>query len=932
MVRHLLCLLLFFCSIQVYPQNRKILEVAKLECEYRRDPLGVEAASPRLSWQINSVQRGVVQTAYRILVADSPEALKKNRGNVWDSKKVKSDKSIQVAYAGKKLIPATPYYWKAMVWDNKGNASGWSEPALWQMGLPAEQDWNGARWIAYEEMPALHRIMPAVDNITHKELGPGKNVLPLLRKEFTVKRPVKRATAYISGLGHFEMSLNGEKVGDHFLDPGWTDYAEHAQYVTFDLTNQLKVGANAVGVMLGNGFYHIPRERYRKLTTSFGYPKMICRLVLEYDNGTVENIVSDASWKTSPGPITFTSIYGGEDYDATLEQAGWDKPGFKENDKWKQVLLTEGPEELDSQMATPLKIFENFSPVSITQPTPGVWVYDLGQNASGIVQLSVKGKKGATVKITPGELLDPDGNVTQKATGSPYYFEYTLKGEGTENWQPRFTYYGFRYVRVEGGTPEGKANPQDLPVVVSLKGLHTRNSAERVGEFTSSSTLFNKTDKLIDWAIRSNMASVLTDCPHREKLGWLEQAHLMGNSVQYNYDIASMSKKIIKDMQKAQTAEGLIPETAPDYVIFTWGDGMFRDSPEWGSNGIIMPWYVYQWYGDKQVLEESYPMMQRYLEYLKSKAKNHILSQGLGDWYDLGPEKPGVSQLTPMGVTGTAIYYYDLNIISKIATLLGKPEDARKYDQLAAEVRASFNKTFFDANTKEYATGSQTANAMAVYMNLVEPEYKDAVVANVVQDIRDRNNSLTAGDIGYRYLLRVLENENRSDVIFDMNSQSDVPGYGYQLAKGATALTESWAALPSVSNNHLMLGHTMEWFYSGLGGIRQGKSAVAFHEIEVRPEPVGDVTAAKASFESPYGLISTDWTRSDGTFELKVEVPVNTTATVYLPASEAAQILESGKSIKGNKDVQQTGYKDGRALFKVGSGTYHFAVQDKKDS
>lgn len=930
MIKHILSLLLILLSFQTFSQKGSAFKVIEKKVEYRKDPLGVDAAIPRLSWQLMSHQRGVLQTAYRILVSDNLGLLNKHVGNIWDSKKVPSDQSIQVAYAGKKLEPAKRYYWKVMAWDNKGNSSGWSDLGMWQMGLPSQQDWKGAHWISYEELPATHRIVPAVDNNRHNELGPGKNIQPLLRKEFKVKGSVKRATMYISGLGHFEISLNGEKVGDHFLDPGWTDYDEQALYVTFDLTDQLKQGANAIGVMLGNGFYHIPRERYRKLTTSFGYPKMICRLVLEYSNGTTENILSDASWKTTPGPITFSSIYGGEDYDATLEQAGWDKPGFKENKQWKPVVLTEGPKVLDSQMATPVKIFENFSPVKIKQLKSGVWVYDLGQNASGIVQLSVKGKRGTVVKVTPGELIDAEGDVTQKGTGSPYYFEYKLKGEGTETWQPRFTYYGFRYVRVEGGVPEGEANPQNLPVVANLKGLHIRNSAEQVGNFTSSNYLFNKTDQLIDWAIRSNMVSVFTDCPHREKLGWLEQVHLMGSSLRYNYDLASMFKKVAKDMQMAQTPEGLIPETAPEYVIFTWGGTMFRDSPEWGSNGIIMPWYVYQWYGDKHILADSYPMMQRYLDYLATKAEGHILSQGLGDWYDLGPERPGVSQLTPMGVTGTAIYYYDLNIMSKIATMLGKPEDAKKYTKLAAEVKEAFNKKFFNKETKQYATGSQTANAMAVYMNLVEPQYKDAVVDNLIKDIRSRNNGLTAGDIGYRYVLRVLEKENRSDVIFDMNSRSDVPGYGYQLAQGATSLTESWAALSTVSNNHLMLGHIMEWFYSGLGGIRPAENSVAFNNIDIHPEPVGDVTSANVSHESPYGTISTNWESKGDTFDLKVTIPANTTATVYLPATETAQILENGNVVEGNKDLKSLGFKNGRALIQVGSGTYQFTVQEKK--
>jgi len=910
---------LYLLSIPLFAQD---IKVAQLDCVYRNNPIGIDVLSPGLSWKLQSAKHNIMQTGYQIVVSSSLSNLNKNIGDVWDTKKVKSGQSIQIEYKGKKLLSSKTYYWKVRVWDNFGHESAWSASAFWQMGLLSTADWKGAKWIAYEKLADSNINSLPTDG--KKDKYSGNNILPMFRKGFTVTKTIKKATAFISGLGHFEMSLNGAKVGDDFLAPGWTKYDKEALYLTYDLTKQLKKGENAIGVMLGNGFYYIPpvKERYRKLKVAYGYPKMICRLLIEYTDGTSASIISNQSWKTAPSPITFSSIYGGEDYNTNLEQKGWNLAGFNDN-KWKSSLLVDGP-KLNAQKEEPVKIFENFSPQNINPVANGEWVYDMGQNASAIIELKVRGKKGDTVRITPAELLKADGSVTQKNIGSPSYFTYILKGDGLETWRPKFFYTGFRYLQVKGTVPSGKENPSNKSVVEDLKALHIRNAAEQVGKFSSSNELFNKTFSLIDWAVKSNMVSVFTDCPHREKLGWLEELHLMGSSVRYNYNAAPLFKKALQDMKNSQLASGLIPEIAPEYVKFEWGGDMFRDSPEWGSSGILMPWYLYQWYGDKQAMVDYYPMMQRYINYLGTKANNHILSQGLGDWYDLGPKPPGVSQLTPMGVTGTAIYYYDLKVLEKMATLLGKKADAIVYAKLALEVKNAFNYKFFDVKSNQYATGSQTANAMAVYMKLVEEKHKNAVIENLVKDIRDRKNSLTAGDIGYRYVLRVLEDAGKSDVIFDMNSRSDVPGYGMQLAKGATALTESWAALPTVSNNHFMLGHLMEWLYSGVGGIRQAENSIAFSHIKIEPEVVGDLTSADVCYNSPYGKISCKWEKTDRTFTLEVNIPVNTKATIYFPVLQKYEISE-----ENNSTFTDAGIADRKAKVALGSGYYKFNLKYK---
>lgn len=907
----------------------QVFSVSELRCEQSQRPLAVDPAGPRLSWQLNADRRGCLQSAYRILVADSPVALADDNGNVWDSGKVFSDRSVLVPYGGPALQPGKAYCWKVQAWDADGNLSPWSLPASFGTGLMSMQDWNGAKWIAMEpDVDSLKCIEGNTGKwkdggpVFDKPVAPYK--LPQLRREFTATKPVKRAMAYICGLGQFEMFLNGEKVGDHFLDPAWTKFDKEAQYVAFDITGELRDGKNAVGVMLGNGYYHTPHGRYLKLLFSYGAPKMICKLQIEYADGTAQTVVSDDKWRASESPVTFSSIYGGEDYDASAVQPGWAEPGFDDR-KWKKAVLTQGAGvKLIPQISEPLKVMERIPTVRRFRAANGNWVYDLGQNASGIVQLTVRAVTPQSIKLIPGELINDDSTVNQRASGAPFYHVYTARGDGSsETWHPQFTYYGFRYVEVEGAVPAGESNPGVLPEVIDITGLHTRNSAAQVGTFACSDPLFNKIHTLIDWAVRSNMASVLTDCPHREKLGWLEVTHLMGGSIQYRYDISRLYAKQVNDMRTAQHANGMVPTIAPQYVTFSPD---FIDTPEWGSAFVIIPWNLYEWYGDLAPLRDNYERMKRYVDYLGSRADNHIVAYGLGDWYDIGPDRPGYAQLTSSGVTATAIYYQDVKILERAARLLGKEADVRKYAALASDIKRAFNEKFFDKKTLKYDRDSQTANSIALHMDLVEPQYKAVVRQNLIDDIRRRGNALTAGDVGYRYVLRALEENDASEVIYDMNSRYDVPGYGYQLAHGATCLTESWQAYREVSNNHCMLGHLMEWLYSGLGGIRQSPGSAAYKEIVIRPQVVGDIHSAAVSFRSPYGLIRSEWSDSPQQYRQRVEIPANTTALVYLPAVDPAAVSESGVPLGEvpGLSVRERG-KDYLAVA-VGSGIYDFRV------
>lgn len=921
-----LCILcIFFPALLAAVSTHSVYH---LRCEQEENPLGIETLQPRFSWQIQAQQRNFEQSAWQILVADSPDKLETDNGNIWDSGKNQSSASMLIPFKGNKLKAGQAYYWKVKTWDKEGNASPWSLVNQFSMGLLSEKDWCNAKWIALEQdkkdeivTTGLHGLANVDRVLKGKKTGMYR--LPQFRKEFTIRKSVKRAVTYVSGLGHFDMFLNGDKIGNNFLDPGWTKYDKCALYVSFDITNQLKKGQNAVGVMLGNGFFNIPRERYFKLLASYGAPRLIMKIQIEYEDGSGQTIVTDTDWKATESPITYSSIYGGEDYDANKEQEGWTQAGFDDR-SWNKAFDTDWKTRLLSQRSAPLTVRDRIPTVRLFKAKQGQWVYDLGQNFSGIVRLSLNAQSSQPVKLYPAELLNPDSTVNQSASGAPFWFGYTPKGKGKESWQPQFTYYGFRYVQVEGAVPAGQPNPAGLPEITDITGLHTCNSAENTGSFHCSNSLFNKTYELIDWAIRSNMASVLTDCPHREKLGWLEEAHLMQYSVQYRYNLARLYEKTFNDMQSTQAENGMIPAIAPELVEF---EGGFKDTPEWGSTFIISPWYIYQWYGDRRPIETYYPDMQRYIDYLSSKANNHIIAYGLGDWFDIGPKSPGEAQLTSNGVTATAIYYYDVTLMEKMANLLGKPDDARKYRELATQIKQAFNQTYWNPSTRKYDRDSQAANAVALYMGLTTPENKQQVFDNLIADIRGRNNALTAGDVGYRYVLRALEAGGASDVIYDMNCKYDTPGYGWQLAHGATALTESWQAYGFVSNNHFMLGHLMEWLFSGLGGIRQEENSFGFKHIVIRPEPVGDVREARTSYQSPYGLIVSDWKDNENEFTIRVEVPANSRASVYLPSAEADRITESGVRLKEITGIDYRTENDKYTVVTIGSGTYHFQVR-----
>ncbi|MDE6418616.1 MAG: glycoside hydrolase family 78 protein [Duncaniella sp.] len=742
--------------------------------------------------------------------------------------------------------------------------------------LPAP--FEGADWIAMDADSTI--IFPHIHLLGAKSQK-GKSLkvyeMPVLSKRVHLDGEVKSATAYVSGLGQYELYVDGQKADTLFLDPGWTMYNRRLLYNKIDVT-PLMSGKDEVelAVWLGNGMYNIPLKGYHKMGGSCGAPKMILAVDIEYADGSRRRVVSDGSWIASESPVRFTSIYAGEWHDASFE--GTRRPAVVTRPHWDVPIV--------EQTAGTRVRYHSETPAKKIGPN----LYDFGKNGSGIVRLDVKGERGASVTVKPAEILK-DGAVYQRSMPG-YQWKYTLAGEPEgETWQPRFSYTGFRYAEVT-------ADPS--VEVIGVTGIHTTADVAEAGSFECSDTLMNRIHDLIDQAIRSNMVSITTDCPTREKLGWQEQNHLMAASMMYRYDVRDLFNKIADDLDDSQHEDGAIPTIAPEYTMFQAGSG-FEDTPEWGASFILCPWYTYVWYGDSTAMARHYGDMKRYIDYLGSRAEEGILDYGLGDWFDIGPERPGKAQLTSVALTATAIYHLELATMAEIARTLGHGEDAEAFKTEADRVAEAFNARFLNHTDKVYENGSQTALAMALCCGLAEkgcvvPETMQALVA----DIEARGNAVTAGDIGYKYLVEALTENGADSLLYAMNTDDSLPGYAYQLREGATALTESWQAYDNVSNNHMMLGHLMEWLYGGIGGLRQADGSTAWERAVIAPRMVGDMKWARTSLMTPHGRLACEWSRDPvaGTWSLSATIPADTTATIHLPDGSTREVGEGRHSFE----------------------------------
>jgi len=910
------------------------IQVTEPKCEYRGNPLGIETPQPRFSWVIQSPRRGERQTAYEILAASSGPELDGGEHDLWDSGKVISGDSVGIVYNGKPLRSGQTVYWKVRIWDRDGKTSGFSRPAWFETALLTPAAWQ-AQWI---QSPNHVRGAEADAFDDHPA--------PLLRKSFQLAKPVKRARAYVSGLGYFELRLNGERIGNDVLNPGWTSYAKRVLYSTYDVTAQLRRGNNAVGLMLGNGWFNpLPLAMWGHLKPGdallTGEPRAILQLVIEFTDGSTQTLCTDETWRATNGPVMRNSVYLGEFYDARREQPGWDRAGFDDS-QWKPVELAREPRLglLKAQDAPPIRVTRILKPVKLTESGPGVFIFDFGQNFAGWSRLHVEGPRGTCVRLRSGELLDPDGRLNGltavagqiKAGGKDYVYdgigrprtafqldEYTLKGGGPETYTPRFTFHGFRYVEVTGFPGR--------PTLAALEGLALNADVAPAGSFECSNDLINRIQHAVIWTELANLFSVQSDCPAREKFGYGGDLAVTSEMGMLNFDMARFYAKVAQDFVDDQRANGGFTETAPFVGLAdqNLGDpanaadlGQGAGPVDWGVAEPLLAWQLFQYYGDRKTMTENYDAIKRWIELLHAKATDNRLDNGISDHESLAPK--------PRALTGTGAYYQNVKLFAQIAHATGHDQDAAAAEALAEQIQTAFNREFLRRGTGVYDSGSQACQALALYFGLVPPEEKDRALASLVRDVTETHQDhLTTGIFGTKYMLNALTDLGRADVAYAVVNQRSFPGWGFMLENGATTLWEHWAFSDNIySHDHPMFGSVSEWFYKALAGIKPAPEAVGFDRIILAPQPVGDLKWAKAGYDSVRGKILSEWRTSGNKFYLHARIPVGATATVVLPAKAGAAILESGREISHWPEIQLNTRLAKAGVLTVPAGEYFF--------
>ena len=901
-----LLLLINGLSVSAFAKN----EAKQLICEYKINPLGIDIANPRLSWQLSASDNNVMQSAYEIRVASSPEKLN-SKQLVWSSGRVTSSQSVSVVYNGPALLSMQRVYWQVRVWDNKNKASAWSEPAFWEMGILKPTDWK-ASWISFGGEKEMNGSKPA----------------QYFRKEFATTKKVKSAKVYATALGLYQLRINGAKVSSDLFTPGWTSYKKRLQYQTYDVTSMLK-GQNAIGVVLADGWYR-GNIGFSKQHDYYGDKLgLLLQLQITYADGTTEAILSDNSWKaTSNGPIVESDIYNGELYDARMELTGWDQSGYN-GSKWADALVFNKTNEiLIAPQGVPVKAIEEIKPIKLIVTPKGETVFDMGQNMVGWVRLKVAGKKGDQVTLKFAEVLDKAGNFyTENLRAAKATDVYILKGDGTEIYEPHFTFHGFRFVKIEGITA--------TPVLDQITGIVIHSDMKPTGTFSCSDTLINKLQHNIQWGQKGNFLDVPTDCPQRdERLGWTGDAQVFSMTAAFNFDVASFYTKWLGDVAADQLPNGKVPHVIPDVLN---GEG---GSTAWADVSVIVPWTVYLSYGDVRILEKQYPSMKAWVGYMTSRAGEDHLWTGdfhFGDWLAFATSNSDYTgATTEKDLIATAYYCYSTNLLGKIATILGQKEDAAKYQQMVVDIKKAFNHEFVTPSGR-LVSHTQTAYALALAFDLLPESLVPKASEYFANDVQ-KFGHLTTGFVGTPLLCKTLSAIGRDDLAFMLLNNKQYPSWLYPVLQGATTIWERWDGqkpdgtfqdVGMNSFNHYAYGAIGEWLYRHVAGIDIDTNHPGYKHILLAPHPGGGLKSANADIVTLYGKVGSSWKFENEDFVCEVVIPANTSATLTLPFAKAGQVKQDGlpvkaESIQKKNDLELT----------LGSGkyTFRYPAQDLKEA